>query len=308
MTKKDHTRHQKGPIKADTTSVIIDKIASMRESFSPTNRKIARFVTMNKYDIGFSSTRSLSDKLNVSKASIVRFAQTLGFKGFNDFQKAIQGELKKQLSPYDNILLHDLDVLTQEKQLQKLIANELANLGKTLNHLDVVKVMQVVEHMAGANTIFVSGFGGSKPVAQKLVHSLQIVCDKRIEAITGAVSDFTPALSSLQKNDLVFILTLPAYSREGFHLCKYAKKNQGRVCLITDSAECPLYNSAHTVLLCERHSLTLANSYVGLNAIVQIITDMFFLYCKEEGVRSVTTVRNIEHNVYRQSKGRRRSR
>ena len=280
------------------TSKMIDKIASQMNTFSPVNQKIASFVINNKQDIGFASVLTLSEKVNVSKASIVRFAQALGFDGFNQFKQAIQEELKKQLSPYSNILFNDLELLSKEKQLKKLVANERMNLNKTLSSIDVLTVMKIIEHMEKADKIFVSGFGGNGPVAKKFIHSLQIITDKRIEVVTGAVSDFSPALSSLAKNDLVFILTLPKYSAENFHLAKYVKKKQGILCLLIDSPECPLYNMADAVLLCESNSLTLANSYVGITAVTQIIADMYFLYCKKEGVRSVKSVRNMEHNGY----------
>lgn len=290
-------------LKTEPPPAIIDKIASLMATFSPTNRKIASYVINNKHDIGFASVDTLSQKAAVSKASIVRFAQALGFKGFNPFRKSIQEELKKQLSPYANILFNDLDMLSKEKQLKKLVANEIVNLNKTLGSLDVLAVMKIVSHMGKAGKIFVSGFGGNGPVAKKFIHSLKIITDKRIEAVTGSVSDFSPALSSLEKEDVVFILTLPAYSTENFHLAEYVKKKKGILCLLTESPECPLYNLADAVLLCESNSLTLANSYVGITAVTQVITDMFFLYCKEEGIRSVKAIRNMAHNDYMHQKG-----
>ena len=278
--------------------MIIDKIASLVKTFSPTNKKIASYVINNKHDIGFASVQTLSKKVSVSKASIVRFAQALGFPGFNEFKKAVQEELKKQLSPYSNILFNDLEILSKEKQLKKLAANEVVNLNKTLDNLDILVVSEIVEQMGKARKIFISGFGGSGAVAKKFVHSLQIVTDKRIECISGALSDFSPVLSSLEEGDVVFILTLPSYSPEIFYLAEYVKKNKGILYLLTDSVECPLYDVADGVLLCESNSLTLANSYIGITAQHQIITNMYFLYCREEGIRSVKTIRNMEYNGY----------
>lgn len=279
-------------------AMIVDRIAAQMKHFSPINKKIAAFVINHMHDVGFASVTTLSDQAEVSKASIVRFAQSLGFDGFNPFKQAVQKELKQQLSPYSNVLFNDLDMLSKEKQLKKLIENEITNLKKTLNALDVTAVMEVVEHMGRAGKIFVSGFGGNGPMARKFIHSLKIITDKRIEQVTGSVSDFSPALSSLAKGDVVFIMTLPTYSAENFPLAEYVRNKEGFLCLLTDSPECPLYDFAHVVLLCESHSLTLANSYVAVTAVTQVITDMFFLYCKKEGIRSVQTIRNMEQKGY----------
>ncbi len=282
--------------------MIIDKIASLMKTFSPTNHKIGKYVIKNKQDIGFASVLTLSKKIQVSKASIVRFAQTLGFPGFNQFKKEIQEELKKQLSPYSNILFNDLDMLSKEKQLKKLVANEIVNLNKTLDNLDVLVLSEMVESMDKAEKIFVSGFGGSAPVAMKFCHSMRVITDQRIEPITGALSDFSPVLSSLREGDVVFILTLPPYSQEVFYVAEYVKKNKGILCLLTESEACPLYDMADCVLLCQNNSLTLANSYVGIIALQQIVMDMYLLYSKDQGIRSVKAVRRIEHNGYSQLK------
>jgi DNA-binding MurR/RpiR family transcriptional regulator len=286
------------------SKTVIDRITSLMDTFSPTNEKIARFVIQNKHDIGFASVLTMSKQAEVSKASIVRFAQAVGFEGFNQLKKAIQEELKVQLSPYSKILLKDLDILSKEKQLKKLVSNEITNLNKTLNNIDIVSLMEIIKQMEKANKIFISGFGGNGPVAKRFVHSMKIVTDKQIEHITGAVSDFSPALSSLCKNDVVFILTLPSYSLENFYLAKYAKEKQAHLCLLTESPECPLYSMADVVLLCENNSLSLANSYVAIVAMTQIITDMFFLSCKEEGIRSVKAVRDMAQNEYNHPMGK----
>lgn len=131
-------------------------------------------------------------------------------------------------------------------------------------------------------------------MARKFAHSLKIITDRQIELITGAVSDFSPALSSLGEGDVVFLMTFPTYSQENFPLAEFALKRKGYLCLLTDSPQCPLYKEANAVFLCERNSLTLANSYVSIMAITQILTDMFFLYSKQEGIRSIQTIQRIE--------------
>jgi len=277
---------------------VIDRIAAQMKHFSLTNKKIADFVINNMHEIGFASITAISQQIKVSKASVVRFSQAVGFEGFNQFKQAIQAELKQQLNPYSKVLSTDLDLLSKEKQLKKLVDNEINNLGKTLNALDVTQVMDIVERMGKAGKIFVSGFGRNGPIAKKFIHSLKIVTDKRIEQVTGAVSDFSPALSSLAKGDIVFVMTLPAYSTEIVPLAAYVNKQEGFLCLLTDSPKCPIYNAANAVLLCESNSLTLANSYVAIMAVTQVLTDMFFLYCKEEGIRNVQTIWDMEEKGY----------
>ena len=108
-----------GKSKNRENTTVIDRIAAQMKHFSLTNKKIADFVIHNKHEIGFASVTSLSQQVNVSKASVVRFAQAVGFEGFNEFKQAIQKELMQQLSPYSKVLCNDLDMLSKEKQLKK---------------------------------------------------------------------------------------------------------------------------------------------------------------------------------------------
>lgn len=277
---------------------MIDKIVERIDQMTPANQKIAQFVLKYKEEVGFLSISELSKRVGTSQASLVRFAKKLNFNGFNDFKKAIQEEIRRQLSPYDKTLFTDLGLRPEEDQLTRLAENELNNLEKTFSDLDIRKVIRIAQGVQESRQLFICGFGGSAFLAGKFVHSLQIILEKQVILISGSISDYTPGISTLAETDTVIIITLPTYSKESLHIADLAEDTGAALYLFTDSARCPIYSKAHEIILCRNESLVLANSYTSVLALIQILVDMIFLNIPEEGVRSIKKINEIESIGY----------
>ena len=72
---------------------IIDQIHE-RSAFTPTEREIATFLEENSKEAVNLSLDELSEKIFVSKSTVIRFCKKLGFKG----HKELCVELAKELS------------------------------------------------------------------------------------------------------------------------------------------------------------------------------------------------------------------
>jgi DNA-binding MurR/RpiR family transcriptional regulator len=278
--------------------MLIDTISSRIEQMSPVNQKIAQYVLGHKEDVGFLSIAEVSESVAVSQASLVRFAKLLGFKGFNEFKKIIQDEIRQQLSPFEKTLTTDLGLKSEEDQLHRLTENEIANLEKTLNNLDIGKVMKIVEGIISARQLFVCGFGGSAFLAGKFIHSIETIMEKHTSLITGSISDYTRKIAQLKESDSVIVITLPRYSKEVLYVADLVNDAGAKLFVFTDSAQCPIYSKADEVIFCHNNTLILANSYTSILGLIQIIVDMVFLSRREEGLRAVQKAHGIETRGY----------
>ena len=106
---------------------MIQKLLEMIPTMTPVNQKIGNYILDHKSEVGFMTIAQLSEKVDVSKASIVRFSRQLDFEGFNEFKKVIQQEIRQELSPYEKIKFTTLDSATREDQFKRLANNELKN-------------------------------------------------------------------------------------------------------------------------------------------------------------------------------------
>ena len=279
--------------------MLIDIISSRMGQMSPVNQRVAQYVLKHKEDVGFLSIAEFSELIEVSQASLVRFAKLLDFKGFNEFKKTIQEEIRQQLSPYDKTLSTDLGLKSENDQLTRLAENEITNLKETLTNLDIRTVLKIVEGIRSARHLFICGFGGSAFLAGKFIHSLETIMEKHISLITGSISDYTRRIALLKSSDAVIVITLPRYSNEVLLVSDLVKDTGASLYLFTDSAQCPLYSKADEVIFCHNNTLILANSYTSIIGLIQIIVDMIFLGNRDEGLRSVKKAHEIENKGYK---------
>ncbi len=276
----------------------LDRIKTALPKMQPTNHKIALYILEKGQTAGFSSTRALARQVGVSEASVVRFAQGLGFKGYNDFRHALQEDIRRKLDIVDKVALSDLDILPAGERLRKLAVNEMRNLKKTLDELDPIELQKMIDGVSRARRLYLGGFGVSTGLIRILEYSLLGILEKDVVAITGSVSDYSPRLHSFTPSDALILMTFPPYSREAIQVGRFAKREGGKLYLFTDSPRCPLYPEADAVARCENNSLLLTNSYVGLLAVVQIFVNMLLLSDKKGATARRRAVRTVESKGY----------
>ncbi len=244
-------------------------------------RKIGTYILDNENSVAFSSIYSLSHDLNVSTATLVRFAKKLGYSGYQSFKKALQEEIHHKLQPYEKVSLSRLGELPEEQRLQKLIQNEYNNLRNTLNALELSQLELVVDALKKCRSIYIAGFGITRHFAQILQTTLLYGQAKDVFCISGSISDFYPQLRNFTSDDLMFILTFPPYSAEILEVANVVKKQKGKLCLFTDSANCPIYSDADIIIKCVTNSLLMSNSFVGVISAIHIIIHMLLLSLEE---------------------------
>ncbi len=275
-----------------------DRIKEALPSLKPAGRKIALYLLSNGQTEGFSSTRDLGSRIGVSEASIVRFAQDLGFEGYIDLRRALEVDIRRKLGMADKITLSDLDLLPEAKRFERLRRNELSNLKKTLDEVELRSILAMAKGAAKARKVFVCGFGASSNMAHILEYGLQWLQWVEVVMVTGSVSDYSSRLASFSAQDVMILITFPPYSREIFPVISRAKEAGGELYLITDSLACPAYSEAAAAVLCENNSLLLTNSYVGVVAAIQIFVNMLALTRKAKSAAGIRAVLQSEREAY----------
>jgi len=268
------------------------------DEMTPVNKKIGEFFLDHKADIGFLTIDQLSKEIGVSKASLVRFSRLVGFRGFNDFKKAVQKDIKKELSPYEKIEVTQLDQKTKERQMNELRKNELKNINTTLDQVTERELFGCAKMITDANRVFIAGFGLSSYLSHIFRYLIMGVIQKPVFVITGSISEFAPTLKLMEEGDAMVLLTFPEYSKETSYVAECAHETGLPVCLITDSLTCPVGKFASIILLCETGSLLRLNSYTSPMALMHIITNMLSLDKKETAKENVKRVSEIEKRGY----------
>ncbi len=278
--------------------MILGKIRKMLPGMPPNFRNIASYILDHEQNVAFSSIYTISAAIGVSNASMVRFAKSLGLEGYQDFKREIQSELKFRISPADKIALREMDNLPDEKRLLKLFQNEINNLKNTFDGIKVEDIKAMADSIMNCRRVFTSGFGATRHLVRVFEYTLMSSANKEVTVISGSVSDYSPALMTFTADDVMFLMTFPPYSQEVRHVAEVVKEKGGTLNLFTDSASCPVYSLADTVIKCATNSLLLTNAYVGLVSTLNILLHMVFLGTKDTSVNTLSQTFNMQEKGY----------
>ncbi|HEX2290057.1 MAG TPA: MurR/RpiR family transcriptional regulator [Pseudonocardiaceae bacterium] len=215
------------------TRHVADRIAAGLGGLAPAQRRVARFFTEHATQLGFFSAAEIAARLGTSDATVVRTAQTLGYRGLTDLKRALLDDapppeptpsarlgatLRHATAPRD-VLEHVLDV-------------HRAALNAARNSLDE-QFPAAVALLAAAERIVLSGTGPSAAVAQYAAVLLGRV-GRPATTITATGVSMADQAMGLRRGDALLLL---AYTRLHTHaavLIGLARRRRIPVLLVTD--------------------------------------------------------------------------
>ena len=80
------------------TGQVLANLQERFEKLTVAQKKVGEFVFQKPEETSFMSINQLSNKTNVSKATIVRFCNALGYKGYLEFSRFLKQEIQNNLS------------------------------------------------------------------------------------------------------------------------------------------------------------------------------------------------------------------
>ena len=114
---------------------IYEQIARKREEMSKTQKKIADYILAHQVAASFHTVGRLAKETGVSEASVVRFANFLGFDGYTSFQKQMQEKTQNQMDTPQRLALSYSVYEGREEGVAQVFKDDIQNLSDTLQGL-----------------------------------------------------------------------------------------------------------------------------------------------------------------------------
>ena len=208
-------------------------------TFSPTERKVAR-VLLNQYPIvGLETIAQWAQKAAVSGPSVLRLVNKLGFDSYTGFQEALRLELDAQLqSP---LLRRDPNT---EAPQQGFVHNFTQNIQKllqqTAQHLLTEDFDTVVDWLAQPrHRLWLLGGYITGPLAEYFCNHLQTIRGQ-VSLLRPVARTWADSLVDMGKNDVIIVFDIRRYWPELKPLMKLASERKCKLILITDQWTSPL--------------------------------------------------------------------
>lgn len=268
-------------------------------SCSKGHRLISEFV-INHFDkAAFMTASKLGETAGVSESTVVRFAVSLGFKGYPEFQKSLQELVKNKLTAVQRMELSD-DRIGTENLLEKVMTADIDRIKETLMKISDVDFNESVEKIANANTIYIIGNRSASALASFAEYYLSLMFSYVKRVKSSSTSEMLEQVMRIDENDVIIGFSFPRYSTQTLTGIKYARDKKAKVVAFTDSYNSPLAPYADYLLVAGSDMASFVDSLVAplslLNALLVAVS------IKKKGMISENfkTLENIweEYNTY----------
>jgi DNA-binding MurR/RpiR family transcriptional regulator len=159
--------------------VILENIRQVYPQLTKSQRRLADFIANSYHEAAFMTASRMAKRVSVNEATVIRFAQRLGYSGYpqliRDVQMIVQQELKAPSEP-------EAQPAPDEPFLAAL-GGEVEHLQRAVNHVSPELAHRLVSALRGARRIYVVGQGVSYYLAGLLATGLaSLGLDARVTA------------------------------------------------------------------------------------------------------------------------------
>lgn len=237
-------------------------------SFSRKNMALANFVVQNYQRVAFMTARQLAQSCEVSESTVMRFVTSLGYTGYPDFVRTLQGIVNYELTAVERLEITSQDKKGRrgrrrtERLARKTILTEMENLRRLYDHFSEEDFDRAVEEIVKAKRVLILGFRVSASLATYFGYLLKKVKES-VAIVTRGGSTVYEQLDVLGMGSLVIALGFRRYPNELMEVLRYCKGRGLRILAITDSVVSPVAALADLIQVVEYEGESFVDSFAA---------------------------------------------
>jgi DNA-binding MurR/RpiR family transcriptional regulator len=250
-------------------------ISERYPQLTKSEKRIANFLNQNQDEAAFLPAGDIAERLQLSEATMVRFARALGFENYPAMRVALQEGFRHRLT-HSSRLRSRLDELRAGGDIfERLVASEIDFMTEALQTLDRKAFHTAVELLRTHQRVFVFGLGPSISLVDLL--DIRLTRSARhVIPLKASGREILEPLLLMNHTDLLIAIGFFNVTPSLQMVLDYANQHKTPVILLTDMLG-PLVGEKADVILSARrgpvsafHSLTIPMTIV--NALLLALT------------------------------------
>ena len=238
------------------------RLESYLPSLTKSQQRIATYLLSSYDEAAFLSAAELAERLDLSEATMARFAQSVGYTDFRELRRNLQSLFRAEATPASR-LQHKLTELasSQGHVLTKVLAMELQYLTEASQSIDLADFDRAVDILLAGERIFVFASGPSGILADLATWRFRRLGIPTI-AMTESGRHLLEKLQLLQPTDAMLVAGFQHLTPELVTVLDHARATGCRSILLTDTLGPAFLTKADVTLAARRgpvstfHSLT----------------------------------------------------
>jgi DNA-binding MurR/RpiR family transcriptional regulator len=261
------------------------------EGFSRSQKAIARYIIDHLEEVAYLSAEELGQKGNTSSSTVVRFAQSLGFAGYPELQRAARDEYR--LGPTARPVIHEdqLGFSIEEDVLTRSLRTDSLSLEETISKNTLERFNRAVTMLAGASQVLVVGLHEASIVAQHASYVLELLGIPCLAA-TDSTESNVARLTRLGSGDVLMAVGFRRAHSVTISFAEKAAAQGADVIVITDNSLSELAGKGTVTLYADIDSTFFAHSLVGPISLVSALAAAIYARDRDLYDQRVRAVRD----------------
>jgi DNA-binding MurR/RpiR family transcriptional regulator len=266
----------------------IKQILTKVNSLNGAQKRLGHYLQNDSSALLLSNVNDLAQAVGVSKSTVVRFAKSLGYKGFPEFKQEIRREMRRKLRAADRMEETFAELGNDENILAKLIKRDIQLLEETLQAASLPDFHKAVEIIWRARRVFLIGLNASMALAYLLHFRLvRVKKDAHWIFLTGGTS-LLEQLAFMDAGDVLIAIDFLQAPREVQTAMQHAKKVGASILGITDFPSSPIARAANVCLYAKRGLHTTVNSLTPAFSLVNALAIAVSWAKKADSIKALT--------------------
>ncbi len=283
----------------NSTNELQMRIEEKYRGLSKGQKRVAEYVLDNYDKAVFLTAARLGEVVGVSESTVVRFATQLGYKGYPEFQKALEELVRNRLNSIQRMKV-TYGRISQSQILETVLQSDIEKIKQTLNGIDHLAFNQAIDTILNARKIYVLGIRSCAPLAAFMSFYLNLLCDNVIAVNTNSSSEIFEQLIRIGEDDVIIGISFPRYSQRTLKALEFASKRKAKIITLTDSVHSPINIYSSCNLIARSDMASIVDSLVAPLSVVNALIVALCMKKQEEVIGTLETLEQIwgEYQVY----------
>ena len=273
-----------------TTNELTNRINEKYCSMSKGQKLLATYITDNYDKAVFLTAEKLGKVVGFSESTVVRFATYLGYKGYPEFQKALEELVRNKLNSIQRMEV-TYGRISQSKILETVLQSDAEKIKSTLEDIDQNAFELALDIILNAKHIYIIGIRSCAPLASFLAFYFNLMFENVHLLHTNNSSELFEQMVRISQDDVIIGISFPRYSMRTLKAMEFANNRNAKVITLTDSIHSPmnLYSSCN--LIAKSDMASIVDSLV---APLSVINALIVALCMKKQDEVVSTLEMLE--------------
>lgn len=262
------------------------------EVLPPQQQLVADYLLDQIREVPFLSIPELAEKSGASEATVVRFAQRIGYSGFSGLKMDLLDALREKVvsSPASGPVLSARS--DEIESLQAVARQEMHNIERTLEQLDRDELRRVTTALFKADHVYTFGLGVSSYFAELLTYLLAQI-GLRSTTLSTRFSSPLEQLVPLRATDLLVVFSLPPYSRPTLEILEKTVERGIPTVAICDRVTAPAASIAGRALAVKSDNLLFTNALAALATLLNALVTEIAVRHQDHAFEALSKINRI---------------